>query len=606
MVCRYPSGVILGGPIKQGGTRPRWEGTHRMKRLGISIALVALVVVAVAPGAVAKPPPGSPAQDQAQTTEIQILALNDFHGNLEPPSGSGGRIGSLTDGQCVAPTCYLAGGAEYLATHVRALEATNPNTLFVSAGDMIGATPLVSALFHDEPTIEAFNLMGLDYNGVGNHEFDEGVDELLRMQNGGCHPVDGCQDGDGFSGAEFQYLAANVAYKDSGKTIFPPYAIHHFNGVKIAIVGMTLEGTPSIVTPAGISSVDFFDEADSVNALVPELKRQGIETIIVLLHEGGSTTNSNGVGSVEAINQCNALTGPLPPIVERMDDEIDVVITGHTNWAVNCVVDGKVVTGAAHQGRLVTDIDLTLSRATKDVVSVAVNNRIVTRDVDRASDLTALITKYKNLSAPLANRIVGSVTGDILRAGNTAGESALGDVIADAQLAATEGPLFGSAVVAFMNPGGIRADILASQISGGEAVGEVTYGELFTVQPFSNVMTVLTCTGGQIDALLEQQFRTGGNTILQVSNGFTYTWSAGAPIGSKVSNIAIGGTPISDAGSYQVATNNFLATGGDGFSVFPTCTNPIGGEIDIDALVKYFEANSPVAPGPQNRITAAP
>src|SRR5919106_1091690 len=367
-----------------------------MKR-GIALITALGLVLMVAGSAGAKNDPSPNAVAKAQTTEIQILALNDFHGNLEPPTGSGGRIGALTDVnpdpavtdlQCIAPACHLAGGVEYLATHVRQLEATNPkNSVFVSAGDLIGATPLISALFHDEPTIEAFNLMELDYNGVGNHEFDEGVDELLRMQHGGCHPDDGCQDDpadpDGFEGATFDFLAANVKYKDSGETIFPPYAIHHFNGVKVAFVGMTLEGTPDIVTPAGIQSVSFFHEADSVNALVPELKKQNVETIVVLLHEGGNTSNSQGVGTVGAINECNSPTGPLPPIVDRMDDEVDVVVTGHTNWAINCVLDGKIVTGAAHQGRLVTDIDLTISRATKDVVSAKVNNVIVTRTVDK-------------------------------------------------------------------------------------------------------------------------------------------------------------------------------------------------------------------------------
>jgi len=581
------------------------SGLRRRTPVAVAAGLAAVLALGLSAAPSSAAPKDDKGAAKASTTEVQILGLNDFHGNLEPPTGSGGRIGALTGGACVAPACHLAGGVEYLATHVNELRATNPNTMFVSAGDLIGATPLVSALFHDEPTIEAFNLMGLDYNGVGNHEFDEGVDELLRMQNGGCHPVDGCQDGDGFAGSEFDFLAANVAYKDSGDTIFPPYAIHHFNGVKVGVVGMTLEGTPNIVTPAGIQTVDFFDEADSVNALVPVLQEQGVETIVVLLHEGGNTSNSQGVGTVAAINQCNSPTGALPPIVERMDDAIDVVVTGHTNWAVNCVLHGKIVTGAAHQGRLVTDIDLTISRATKDVISATVNNHIVTRDVAKAPALTSLVSKYSALVAPLANRVVGSVTGDLLRANSAAGESAYGDVIADAQLAATSPAALGGAVVSFMNPGGIRADVVASQISGGEAVGQVTYGELFTTQPFNNVLTVLTCTGAQIDALLEQQFRTTGNTILQVPDGFTYTWNNAAAIGSRVdaASIKIDGTPIAAGSSYRVATNNFLATGGDGFSVFTGCTDPLGGEIDLDALVRYFETNSPVAPGPQNRIT---
>src|SRR5688500_14927131 len=413
----------------------------RMLVLGAVLGVLALSAAVAAKG-----DPPDRAGDRAQTTEIQILGLNDFHGNLEPPTGSGGRIGGTEPGG-------NAGGVEYLATHVRNLRATNPNTLFVSAGDLIGATPLVSALFHDEPTIEAFNLMGLDYNGVGNHEFDEGVDELLRMQNGGCHPVDGCQDDpdapDGFAGASFDFLAANVAYKDSGETIFAPYKIHHFNGVKVGIIGMTTKTTPTIVTPAGISHVDFFDEADTANAAVAELKKQNVETIIVLLHEGGTTTvPGNGAGGgVGRINECTGIGGVLPPIVERMSDEIDVVVTGHTNWAINCMMGKKIVTGAAANGRIVTDIDLTISRASKDVVAAKVNNVAVDRGVAKAADLTALVNKYRGLSSGLANRIVGSITADITSVNNAAGESAAGDVIADAQLAATSPAALGGAVV---------------------------------------------------------------------------------------------------------------------------------------------------------------
>jgi 5'-nucleotidase len=296
-----------------------------------------------------------------------------------------------------------------------------------------------------------------------------------------------------------------------------------------------------------------------------------------------------------------------------MSDDIDVVVTGHTNWAINCKMGSKIVTGAAANGRIVTDIDLTISRASKDVVAATVNNVAVDRGVAKAADLTTLVDKYRSLSAPLANRIVGSITADITSVNNAAGESAAGDVIADAQLAATSPAAFGGAVVAFMNPGGIRnGGLFFANSPAGEAPGLVTYGELFTVQPFNNVMTVMTCTGAQIDALLEQQFRPTppGNTILQVSDGFTYSWSASAPIGSKVdiASIKIGGVAISPLLNYRVAMNNFLATGGDGFSVFTQCTNPLGGEIDLDALVRYVDEHSPpgVSPGPQNRITRLP
>lgn len=527
------------------------------------------------------------------TVDVQLLALNDFHGNLLPPSGSSGRVGTID-----------AGGVEYLATHISNLRALNPNTVVVSAGDMVGASPLLSALFHDEPTIEAFNMMGLDFNAVGNHEFDEGVYELIRLQEGGCHPVDGCLDGDGFEGANFRFLAANVTWKKNGKPIFPAYKIRAFEGTQIAFIGMTLEGTPSIVTPSGIAELDFHDEADTVNALIPELKKRGIETVVVLIHEGGVQ-----VPSSSPINSCVGISGPIVDIVNRMDDAVDVVISGHTHQPYNCVIDGKLVTSAFSFGRLVTKIDLTINRKTRDVVTMAADNRIVTRDVPKDSLLTALIAKYNAIAAPLANRVIGSITADITRTANAAGESALGDVIADAQLYATTPANLGGAVVAFMNPGGIRADLTYASSAAGEGDGNVTYGEMFTVQPFGNNLVTMTLTGAQIKAVLEQQFNNpspGANRILQVSNGFTYTWSQSAPIGNKVSNMMLNGVPLDLGAGYRVTVNSFLADGGDNFTVLVQGTNRLGGAVDTDAFEMYFAGFSPVAPGPQNRITRVP
>ncbi|HZW04076.1 MAG TPA: bifunctional metallophosphatase/5'-nucleotidase, partial [Anaerolineaceae bacterium] len=486
--------------------------------------------------------------------------------------------------------------------HIDQLRATNPNTVVVSAGDMIGASPLISALFHDEPAIEAFNAIGLDYNAVGNHEFDEGAAELVRMQEGGCHPVDGCQDGDPFEGADFRYLAANVVWEKNGKTLFPAYKMRSFDGAKVAFIGMTLEGTPTIVTPSGVAGLQFLDEADTVNALVPELQKKGINTIVVLIHEGGiQPFNYNG---------CNGISGPIVDIVNRLDPAVDVVISGHTHQPYNCVINDMIVTSAYSFGRVVTDVDLTIDRATGDVVTMSANNLIVTRDVPAHPILTALVDKYRALTAPLANRVVGSITADITRTANAAGESALGDVIADAQLAATAPDGFGNAVVAFMNPGGIRAD-LAFAPSGSEQPGEVTYGEIFTVQPFGNSLVTLTLTGEQIDTLLEQQFdnpAVGQTRILQVSNGFTYSWSASAPTGSKVdpASIMINGVVVDPAADYRVTVNSFLADGGDNFSILVQGHSRLGGDVDTDAFEKYLAANSPVAPGPQNRITVLP
>ena len=550
--------------------------------------LILVVVLVTAVIALSRPvnaaPPG--------TVNVQILAVNDFHGNLEPPSGSSGRIGAVN-----------AGGVEYLATHISQLRATNPNTVVVSAGDMIGASPLISALFHDEPTIEAFNLIGLDYNAVGNHEFDEGAAELVRMQEGGCHPVDGCLDGDPFAGASFRYLSANVVQNKNGKTLFPAYKMHSFAGAKVAFIGMTLEGTPSIVTPSGVAGLTFNDEADTVNALIPELRKRGIETIVVLIHEGGFPSGG--------YNECPGISGPILDIVNRTDDEVDLFITGHTHQAYNCVIDGRIVTSASSFGRIITDIDLTIERASGEMLSAQANNVIVTRDVPKDSLLTALVDKYRAISAPLANRVIGTITADITRTLNAAGESALGDVIADAQLAATAPVGYGEAVIAFMNPGGIRTDFIYNQISGGEQAGEVTYGEAFTTQPFGNSLVTMSLTGAQIDTLLEQQFVGCGQTsnrIMQISNGFSYSWSLTAADCNKVNpaSILLNGVPINANSLYRVTVNSFLADGGDNFSVLIQGTNRLGGEVDLDALVTYFGANSPVAPGPNNRITQLP
>jgi 5'-nucleotidase len=531
--------------------------------------------------------------DPGGSVNVQILAVNDFHGNLEPPAGSSGRIGTIN-----------AGGAEYLATHIDSLRATNPNTIVVSAGDMIGASPLISALFHDEPSIEAFNLMKLDFNAVGNHEFDEGVTELLRMQSGGCHPVDGCLDGDPFNGAAFQFLAANVVWADTGKPIFPAIRTKQFGGQKIAFIGMTLEGTPTIVTPSGVAGVRFLDEADTVNHYVPLLKNLGVEAIVVLIHEGGVPTGG--------FNECPGISGPIVDIVNRMDPEVDIVISGHTHAAYNCNINGKLVTSAASFGRLVTDIDLTLDLASGEITTMGANNVIVTRDVAKHPLLTALIDKYRNISAPLANRIIGAITATITRTANAAGESALGDVIADAQLFATAPAGFGEAVASFMNPGGIRADLTFAQ-SGSEGDGNVTYAEAFTVQPFGNSLVTMSLTGAQIETMLEQQF-TGCpnaqpfNRILQVSAGFSYTWSASGPNCEKVdpASIMINGVAVDPAATYRITVNSFLADGGDNFSVLREGTNRLGGAVDLDALEAYFLASGVVSPGPQNRITVIP
>jgi 5'-nucleotidase len=549
-------------------------------RLRHAIAAALVGALACAPAASAKGHHGDRrAHAHGGTVDVQLVGINDFHGNLEPPGG-------LVNGQA-------AGGIEYLATHVKALEARNPSrTVVVSAGDLIGASPLLSALFHDEPTIEAMNKLGLDVNSVGNHEFDEGATELLRMQNGGCDPTDGCLDGDGFAGADFRFLSANVVRESSGRTLFPPYVIKRFDGVKVAFIGETLEGTPQIVTPSGVAGLQFRDEADTINALVPRLRKQGVKTIVALIHEGGVPV---------ADGSC--VSGPIRDIVERTSPEVDVFMTGHTHQIYNCVVDGRPVTSAGSFGKLLTDVDMTIDRRSGQPQTIKADNLVVTRDVAKDAEQTALIDRYKAIAGPIGDREIGTAAADITRAATPAGESALGDVIADAQLEATQPAGFGGAQIAFMNPGGIRADL---------AAGPVTFAEAFTVQPFGNSLVTLTLTGAQIERVLEQQVfpsdtPNGVGTILQVSSGFHYAWDPARPAGDRIdpASITLNGLPLVPTQSYRVTVNNFLADGGDGFTVLREGTDRLGGAIDLDALEAYFTAHAPVPPGPRDRIARA-
>jgi 5'-nucleotidase len=523
-----------------------------------------------------------------------------------------------------------AGGIAYLATHIKQLRRANPNTITVGAGDLIGASPLVSGLFHDEPTIEALNSIGLDVSGVGNHEFDEGVDELLRMRYGnqrggdGCHPVDGCQDGTPYGGSLFPYLAANVFYLGTDTTILPPYEVRKVDNAKIAFIGLTLEGTPTIVTPSAVAGLEFRPEVQTTNALVDKLRNeQGVKAFVVLLHQGGSqrppsppsspTTQPKGDEYTD-VNRCVNFNGPeLEQIAAGLDPRVSVIISAHTHQPYNCTMSGKLVTSASSFGRVVTDVDLTIDHQSKAVTQATAINHIVTQDVPQDPDAKAILDKYTELSAPLANRVVGSITADIRSARDTpsgqnaAGEQPMGDVIADAMLEATTPTDFGGAVAAFMNAGGVRAGLIHSQISGGEQPGQVTYGEAFNVQPFGNTLVVKTCSGQQIYDVLNQQFNNpaaGSNRIMLPSANVHYRWTtSGGPHVVDGSVSFDGGTTFIDkAASYRVTMNNFMADGGDGYTVFRSCTDALGGEIDLDAFARYLGAHSPVAPPVLNRI----
>ncbi|KQX61605.1 bifunctional UDP-sugar hydrolase/5'-nucleotidase [Angustibacter sp. Root456] len=583
-------------------------------------------------------------------TQIQLLSFNDFHGNLEAPSGSGGRLTTgYTETQDPKTLQYSAkaqtvdaGGVEYLATHLKQARQGHANTVTVAAGDLIGASPLLSAAFHDEPTIEAMNALGLDASAVGNHEFDEGYKELQRMQSGGCiddgtgaNNQNSCADHE-FEGADFTYLAANVKYSGTNKTILPPYWIKTFaDGAKVGFIGMTLKDTPTIVTKSGVEGLTFTDEAQTANALVPVLRRQGVKAIVVLIHQGGTPATTTYTAEHGTYNvappfdaTCSTETkdgvkgaqltddSPILDITRKLDPQIDMVISGHTHQPYICSQldpsgELRLITSASSFGRLFTQTNLTYNLRSGDIQrsSVEGTNVVVTRDVVKDPQETSIISTYNTLVQPIANKVIGNVAGGVTLAKTSSldPETALGRLIADAQkndasLTAGGGA---PAQIAFMNPGGIRTDLVPL------ANGDVTFGAAFSVQPFNNYVVAMDMTGQQILDLLEQQWSGGNATspkILQVSEGFTYSWSASAPAGSKVdpASVKLNGTVIDPAATYRVAANSFLSDGGDNFPSFAAATNKYIGGLDIDAFASYLTAKSPYQPIATDRITQTP
>jgi 5'-nucleotidase len=552
-----------------------------MNRFSLLLMASALFVSVAAPLARA---------ESATQVNLRILAINDFHGNLRPPPG-GFRIADPNDPS--KTSMIPAGGAEQMATLVKQLRESSKNTIFVAAGDLIGASPFLSAMFHDEPTIESLSLMGLALSSVGNHEFDEGKDELLRMQNGGCHPTEGCRGPHPFPGAKFHYLAASTIVKATGKTVFPPYEIKSFEGIPVAFIGLTLKGTAGIISPASAAGLDFRDEAETVNALVPELKARGVEAIVLLIHEGGFPSGG--------YNECPGISGPIVDIVGKLDHAVDLVISGHTHQAYVCNIDGRLVTSGDKYGTLVTAIDVTLDPASRDVASAKADNVIVRPTLAKDPEQTALIDAYDKLAAPIANQRAGEITETLSRMPNASGESALGDVVADGQLAATSDPATGSAVIAMTNPGGIRTDLSRREDGG------VTYADVFASQPFRNQLVTVTLTGAQIKAALEQQWTDPNRPrILQVSKGFKYSFDATKPAGARVdaASLMLNGVAIDPARSYRVTINNYLALGGDGFAALKDGRDAQFGKYDDEVLFAYVKNNSPVAPPPRDRITS--
>ncbi|TKT01520.1 bifunctional metallophosphatase/5'-nucleotidase [Streptomyces lasalocidi] len=544
--------------------------------------------------------------------DVQLLSFNDLHGNLEPPSGSSGRVTEL---QADGTTKTIdAGGVEYLATHLRQARQGHPYSVTAAGGDMVGASPLISGLFHDEPTIEALNKLDLDVTSVGNHEFDEGAKELGRLQNGGCHPTDGCYTDTPFEGADFPYLAANVLNEKTGKPILKPYWVWKKKDVKIGFIGVTLEGTPGIVSAEGVKGLTFKDEVETINKYAKVLQRQGVKSIVALIHEGGFPASTAYNYDCDAPGAGAGISGPIVDIAKNVTPAVDALVTGHTHNAYVCTINDpagrpRMVTSASSFGRLYTDTTLTYDRFTGDIARTAVKsaNHVVTRDVPKAPDMTQLISKWNTLAAPIGNRPIGYISADVP---NTGTESPMGDLIADAQLAYGK-QLDPETDLALMNPGGVRAG-LTYAAKAGEGDGVVTYAEGFTVQPFANTVNLQDFTGAQVIQALKEQV-SGANAaapkILQPSSGLTYTLDLTKSGADRVvtDSIRLNGAPIDPAATYRVATNSFLAGGGDGFTTLGLGTNDLVGADDLAALAQYLtagsSATSPIAPPVPNRIT---
>jgi 5'-nucleotidase len=545
-----------------------------MRRLLLAALLVAAPwACAPAPPAAASPPSAPP----SAPVRVQILAMNDFHGNLEPPAGTNGMVRAESG-------VITAGGAAYLAAHVKRMRAEAPFTIVVSAGDLTGASPLVSNLFGDEPTVRVMNALGLDYEGVGNHDFDRGVGALRALQEG----------------AHFQYLAANVTEEATRRTVFPAYAIKELGGVKVAFVGVTLEGTPGVTVASAVKGLSFANEAATVNALVPPLKRDGVAAIVLLLHQGGMQ------GPRGTFDSCADFSGDVLPILDALSPAVDVVVSAHTHQAYDCTIDGRLVTSAGSYGRLVTKIDLTIDPAARRVVERHAVNVPVTRDVAPDPEVAAIVSEYESKAAPITSRVIGyvarDVTGNAKAARSPSCETPLGDVIADAQREAT------GAEIAFMNPGGVRADLVAKRE--GRPDQALTYAEAFEVQPFGGHLVTLSLTGDQIvRGLLERQFgQRSEPRILQPSSGFTYRYAYDrATRTAKIDDVRVNGAPLDPRRVYRVTVNSFLAGGGDGFKVLLDAGDRVDGGGDLDALVawlaKHATRESPLEPRAVDRVT---
>ncbi|MFZ2177687.1 MAG: bifunctional metallophosphatase/5'-nucleotidase [Rhodococcus sp. (in: high G+C Gram-positive bacteria)] len=534
----------------------------------------------------------SVAQAQEAAVSVRLLAFNDLHGSLEPPPGVRSEV-KQADGSLVR-----AGGAAYLASYVKQLRGQADHSLLYSVGDNWGSSSFESAMFHDEPSVELLNRMGVNASAIGNHELDEGFAEFRRLQSGGCHPVDGCRFDDTFAGAEFPLLAANMQF-DNGAPATLPFSVDYVEGIPIGVVATMPADTTQLVASEGLRGLRFTDELDAINRTADLLDFLGVRAIAVLLHKGAEPVADNGP------NSCEVESGPVRNLALQASPKVDVIFTADSHQQYNCSfpdpagLPRMVMQGASH-GRIVSVVDVTIDRTTRDVLRDRTSsfNQIVTHDIPSDPDIRALADRAADRAAEVGGARVASLTEALSREETDSGESALGNAIADAQLAAGASR---AAQVALTNPGGIREDLVPG------SDGKVTYGQTYSVQPFGNSLEVLTVTGAALKEALEQQFQPRGDgtiteRILSPSSSLTYAMNRSAPVGERISDIRVNGEPVVPEAPYRVAVNKFLADGGDGFDAFHTYTEALHAGCDLDAFIDYLGSRSPVAPPSTDRI----
>ena len=587
----------------------------------VAVAAASLAGCASMPGV-----PGGPAMPQAPSAPVtvRLIAFNDLHGNLES-TGLALPWPDPSDRRRVAR--LAAGGAANLAGLVQALRSGAQHHVVLSSGDLIGATPLVSALFLHESTIDIANRIGVDLAIPGNHEFDAGTAELQRVLGGGC--AENRPDAVSVScplgrheGAKFPTFAANVVKAD-GSTLFPASVVREFGGIRVGFIGAVTRVTPSIVVPSGVAGLRFIDEAQAINAEAARLQSQGVQAMVAVIHEGGDT-GTPGLPMEWNDAGCPNPRGPIFDIVKRLTPDVDLVFSAHTHQGYRCVIDGRAVMQATALGRGVSVADIVLDPKTRDVDRARTQHRNLPvfnersdpalreaiiaaepqpwqqalRTAQPSAAVAQRVAEYAAAAAPRAQRPVGRIAGSFDRSSRS--DASAGRLVADAQWAATRAPERGGAQFALMNPGGVRTDLRCTAAP----PCTVTYGELFAMQPFGNSLVVMTLSGAQIRQMLEDQQPPGRDRPLFLipSSSLTYRWSASAPHGERVQELRLDGQPLEPSREYRFTVNSFLAEGGDGVRMLTSGRQRLGGPLDLEALTAYLQSG-PATPERTPRIT---